>query len=129
MITNDELFQKYPKFLENLTFGVECGRGWNGLLDDAIRDILAIQPDVVASQIKEKFGGLRIYLDNVHDEAVYDVVDRYEILSKRVCQECGEPGKLIKGGWLVTLCPKHAQEEEECRKSRLNSTPWKTTES
>lgn len=126
MITNDELFLKYPKFLEELTFGIECGRGWNDILDKAIGEILALQSDVVASQIKEKFGGLRIYLSNVREESVYDVVDKYECIAARTCMECGKPGKLLRGGWMVTLCPKHTDEEMECRKSRLNSTPWKT---
>ena len=64
----------------------------------------------VIVQIKEKFGGLRFYVDGATDE-----VDNYiafaEQLSNRICEECGAPGTHRDNGWIRTLCDKHANPE------------------
>lgn len=56
-----------------------------------------------ASQVKEKFGTMRFYLSHGTDE-MHKIVDEAERKSATVCEECGEEGKLRKGGWLHTLC-------------------------
>lgn len=64
---------------------------------------------VVATQVKEKFGGLRFYY-NGGDDYIRGVVDMAEEMSYVTCEECGAPGKLRKGGWVRTLCDEHAEE-------------------
>jgi membrane-bound lytic murein transglycosylase D len=59
------------------------------------------------SQIKEKFGELRIYtgaLDAAVADQVYKIIDEAEIESGRTCEWCGNPGKVRGGGWIKTLC-------------------------
>lgn len=88
-------------------FGVEHGRGWSwitvALMQQALNDGANI------TQIKEKFGGLRFYYDGGSEE-LEKLVDEAERLSYRTCEVCGEPGKERGGGWIQTLCDKHAGE-------------------
>lgn len=62
------------------------------------------------AQIKEKFGTLRIYVDNISDYA-RGVIDVAEYLSAITCEYCGEKGKTYRTGWHQTLCTKHATEK------------------
>jgi len=108
----DELFKKYPKLLtkKNLMFGIECEDGWYWLIDNLCACIqnytdLNKKPQVTASQIKEKFGGLRFYT-NGHDDLVNGMIWFAESLSFSICEHCGSfEGKPNKVGWIKTLCP------------------------
>lgn len=79
------------------------------------RTVNAACPQVVAVQVKEKFGTLRFYYD-CGDEFVSGVTAMAESMSARTCEVCGNPGKVYHSGWVTTLCPTHAKErnrEEE----------------
>lgn len=67
-------------------------------------------PQVVAMQVKEKFGGLRFYV-NHGDNTIYSYIEFAESMSYRTCEECGTPGKTYTDGWHVTLCERHAAEQ------------------
>jgi hypothetical protein len=54
-------------------------------------------------QVKEKFGGLRVYFTG-GDDYVDGVVGMAEEYSYKVCEVCGNAGKPNKGGWITTLC-------------------------
>jgi hypothetical protein len=66
---------------------------------------------VVATQIKEKFGTLRFYY-NGGDDYIRGLESMAASMTLRICEECGKPGKIREGGWLKTLCDEHAQERE-----------------
>lgn len=55
------------------------------------------------AQIKEKFGTLRLYFDNV-DQYTQGVIDLAEAMSAEICEVCGERGKCVGGRWVQTLC-------------------------
>jgi predicted RNase H-like HicB family nuclease len=67
-------------------------------------------------QVKEKFGGLRIYYDypsieegGVFDRSRWAAIDRWErwieMRSFTVCEACGRSGSEVgHGGWYRTLC-------------------------
>ena len=56
------------------------------------------------SQIKSKFGSLRIYYDG-GDETVSNLVETAEEKSTETCEQCGETASLERlGFWLETLC-------------------------
>src|ERR1017187_6752684 len=70
----ETLLTKYPKIFQGLRYGFECSDGWYDLIDTLCNCIqsyvdhatppLEIPTDilqVVAIQVKEKFGGLRFY--------------------------------------------------------------------
>ena len=51
---------------------------------------------------------MRWYTEGDTATAVDDVVDATEHLSAHICEECGGPGRVRRGGWLRTLCERHA---------------------
>ena len=61
----------------------------------------------VAVQVKEKFGGLRFYVQAATDKH-YNYISFAESMSYRTCEDCGAPGKRYTGGWHRTLCDIHA---------------------
>ena len=60
----------------------------------------------VVSQVKEKFGGLRFYVNGATDEQ-YAYINFAESMSYRTCEVCSDKGKPNRGGWIVTRCRKH----------------------
>ena len=62
----------------------------------------------VASQVKEKFGGLRFYVNGATDKH-WNYISVAENMSYRTCEECGAPGKRYTDGWHRTLCDIHAE--------------------
>jgi len=66
---------------------------------------------VVASQIKEKFGTLRFYY-NGGDDYIRGLVSMAEGFSSRTCENCGNPGRRRGVGWLYTACDLHTKPED-----------------
>ena len=59
---------------------------------------------VVASQVKEKFGGLRFYVNSASSEQ-HAVISFVENLSYHTCEECGSNKEVTQTtGWIKTLC-------------------------
>lgn len=87
------------------------GDGWFELLrglSQQLDKLIQCEPEESrehyrAMQVKEKFGGLRFYMVSSTD-AMEDLIEEAESQSYKTCEECGQPGKLRKGGWYVTLC-------------------------
>lgn len=63
-------------------------------------------------QVKEKYGGLRIYFSG-GDDYIEGLVSMAEAISYKICETCGEKGEPNKGGWISTLC-------NNCREKTLN---------
>ncbi len=88
------------------------GNGWRGILLRLHEQIVAIDPGYSVVQVKEKFGGLRVYLryvpgmdDNTGREQIRDAVWAAEEESYRTCEDCGKPGvKRESRRWIRTLC-------------------------
>jgi hypothetical protein len=74
-----------------------------------------------AAQVKEKFGGLRFYMTSGSDE-IYDLINKAEVLSRKTCEECGQPGEEGAGSWIRTLC-------ESCHKNweAIRTKKWETS--
>lgn len=107
-----------PTLTNNLmAFGFECGQGWHSMiieLLDKIQTIVDNNPDykdLKVVQIKEKFAGLRIYL-NYEPEEISNLIKDYEQRSYKICEICGNEGKERDvGHWYKTLC-------DECYNTR-----------
>ena len=63
-------------------------------------------PQIVASQVKEKFGTLRFYYTG-GDEYIRGLVSMAESMSAVTCEQCGNPGTTGGQGWIKTLCETH----------------------
>lgn len=130
--TEKKLYDAYPELFQQkdlgpnetcMCFGCCCGDGWYGLLDwfgcwsEWVKKTYRVQ--IKAVQVKEKFAGLRIYVDLVFesewnedgfladsyvngkhvattDEAkavvsklIRDFIDTLEVFSFHVCEDCG----------------------------------------
>jgi len=72
-----------------------------------VKEVPETVRQVVAVQVKEKFGGLRFYYSG-GDQYIEGMVNLAENLAERTCDVCGAPGKLREGGWIVTRCDEHA---------------------
>ena len=77
----------------SMGWGFCTGDGWFDLIDSLcaqLQDMTTLQemPQVVATQVKEKFGGLRFYVRGTSKEqrAVISFAQR---LSHRICETCG----------------------------------------
>ena len=118
---------KYPKIFKTSEFknepidmwGLECDDGWFDLIDVLCSRIQShvdwrsknIQEaeelsnlQVVAEQIKEKFGGLRFYVSG-GDDITEAFISFAETMSMKICETCGNPGKQKSiSGWIHTAC-------------------------
>lgn len=120
-----QLCDKYPKIFANrngdpretlMCWGFEIGDGWYNIIDQLCANIQhyinwknrdeQVVPQVVAIQVKEKFGSLRFYYDG-GDDKVDGMVGMAESMSTVTCETCGSPGLLQRGGWLYTACQQH----------------------
>jgi len=141
----DTLYNEYPEMFSNrnksprescMAWGCEIGMGWYDILDAICWKIKQHEeniawdtefkqksnPDyksdyvpVKFDQIKEKFGGLRIYYSG-GDDCVNGMVAMAATMSYKICESCGERGEPNKNGWIVTLCDK-------CRNKTYDQTP------
>lgn len=112
MKTTREIVSSYPMIFRE-PFGFDCDAGWNDLIDKLCQAIMqecqkqGWKPPVVA-QVKEKFGELRFYAGPAEDE-IYDIIDRATVLSRHICEVCGQPGETrLIGHWLRTTCDLHS---------------------
>jgi hypothetical protein len=124
----DELLcSKYPKIFVNrnadmtttaMCWGFSCGEGWFNILDQLCHNIQSHIdwhnretvkiPQVVAVQVKEKFGGLRFYYDG-GDDYISGLASMAESMSEVTCEECGAPGQRRGQGWIYTACDAHTK--------------------
>lgn len=80
------------------------GEGWNKLINNLYD---AKPKNVQVLQVKEKFGGLRFYVDGA-PEWYFDLIIYYEQESMKICEVCGKEGKLREDlSWISTLCDEH----------------------
>lgn len=114
-----KLCEKYPKIFANrngdmtqtaMCWGFDCGDGWYSLINSLCsvlqwntdkNNSTGKYPQVVAVQVKEKFGTLRFYVDGggTSSDAMIEFA---EYLSGTICEVCSHPGKLRQGGWITT---------------------------
>jgi hypothetical protein len=128
---DQQLCEKYPLIFADrnksmqetcMFWGFEHGDGWYPIIDSLCGNIqnhidwqtkqgkTVLQ--VVATQVKEKFGTLRFYY-NGGDDVIDGMVRMAESWSAVACEECGAPGTQNSRGWIKTLCETHRRERDE----------------
>lgn len=84
---------------------------WTSFVPRETRAVPELVEQVVAVQVKEKFGTLRFYYTG-GDDYIRGLEAMADSMSAVICEDCGKPGKLRSGGWVRTLCDGHAEEKE-----------------
>jgi len=92
---------------------VDCvGKGWENLVRRVYNAKTGMGTPVGIIQVKEKWGGLRIYTD-YYDSHLEEVIMKVGEESLTVCEVCGSPAGLVKKGtWYQTRCEEHRGEWE-----------------
>jgi len=106
--------QRFPKIFANYRNGMP-NRGWQRIIEHGcaqIQEYCDEHPEVeqvVAQQVKEKFGSLRFYATG-GDANTRIFIGVMEDLCDVTCEFCGAPGTASNAatGWIKTTCPKHA---------------------
>jgi hypothetical protein len=84
--------------------GFTVGEGWLPIVDVALGRMVAAGWDRELHQVKEKLGGLRIYIGQGSDE-LKAIIAAAAAEAARTCECCGDPGsRRDVDGWLATLC-------------------------
>ena len=129
-----KLFEKYPKiFMDRdksmqetcMCWGIECPDAWYDMLDRMCRSLqydtdTNSYPQVIAEQVKEKFGTLRFYYRTEGGEGnleykdgyITGTIHTYENMSGDICSDCGINQNISSTkGWIAYIC-------DECKKKR-----------
>lgn len=96
--------------------GFAISDGWEPLLRRLLTEIETERLKLPAPetarvklfQVKEKFGGLRVYLSG-KTSVMQSALDRAERESFGICEKCGATGEDVfsqGSGWVRTLCPR-----------------------
>jgi len=112
------LHDHYPELFSKELYP-ECGIGWFDIIDDLSRQISAYvkalptqtQRYAEVVQIKEKFGGLRYYVQyhNLTDNQIQEIESLIRVAESRTavtCEDCGDDGSMVspRKYWMRTLC-------------------------
>ena len=103
------LVAEFPTLLGECSGDIYFNPGWTPLLRELCAQIVRDDPECRATQIKEKFGGLRFYVHTA-TQTTYDLIRVAEERSFQTCDSCGKPGKrtAIKG-WQCVRCDEHSK--------------------
>ena len=103
-------------FKNTLMYNCHVGKGWMGVIKNMYYDIMEydLDPYFEILQIKEKFGGLRVYTGffaKSPPQEVLDIIAEAEAEAYETCEYCGAKENVTtEGGWIKTLC-------DDCRKN------------
>ncbi len=118
IIKYPEIFQDYEGNPGRVNWS--CPSGWVQVLDWLCGSIQSYTDNinkhnshlfpvqqVMCTQVKEKFAGLRFYYTGGDDE-IEGMVTMAEHICDNTCQECGshEDVEMVGKGWITTLCKK-----------------------
>mgnify|MGYP003653947129 CR=1 FL=1 len=118
----ETLFEKYPKIFRQkdlpmqqtcMCWGICTGDGWYNIIDTLCHGIQhridwkiktnSPIEQVEATQVKEKWGGLRFYYEG-GDDYIEGLVSMAEALSMTSCINCGIPVEETTRSW-NKICP------------------------
>lgn len=100
----------YPKIFSGKYGGFAIDDGWFNIINQMCQLMQSHIdwskgecPQVVAQQVKEKFGTLRFYFDG-GDAYCRGVSAMAESMSGVTCEKCGDIGQSRHGGWVHVYC-------------------------
>lgn len=131
---DEQLCREFPNLYRNrgksmqetcMCWGFDCDDGWFQIIYDLSKkleaEILKLPEKqrsfYGASQVKEKYGGLRFYVDSYTDE-IGSLIREAEEKSEKTCEVCGAPGKIRSHHkWYYCSCEDH-------ERGGLNEMEW-----
>ena len=112
---------EFPDTVSLMCYGFECEDGWFDLIwelceeieksenimkfDKQAKKLLLGKDDLNVFQVKEKYGGLRFYMDGCSVET-QKIINKFEDKSLTICERCGTFGEIRSGRWVKVLCDK-----------------------
>lgn len=121
-MTKESLLEAFPNIIRfDDAEDITVGDGWLPLIHRLCEKLQLISKvsfiTINAVQIKEKFGGLRFYVDLIDNNyyeinstwksIIDDVILEAERRSYSICEECGQFGEIRENRkWIKTLCNK-----------------------
>jgi len=100
----------------------ECGDGWFDTIYQLSTKIESIAKEMQQNgtpisglpqvrQVKEKFGGLRFYM-NRSTEEIEELIQQASLQASVTCECCGEAGykQATSSGWIMVVCDNCARE-------------------
>lgn len=106
-LASRNLVADFPEMLSeaDAALNIHCPNGWYSHVWECLSAIYGLAPDTKISCVKEKFGGLRIYVDSPSSSEIDDLIEQATYLCDETCQQCSEPGQLLRRGHVMaTLC-------------------------
>ena len=116
-----------------MCYGCQCNDGWFKIIDEACKKLSKFSEYIYLSQIKEKFGELRIYYDYRTDvsqrekktiqDALVEITTEASNQSLKQCEICGEKANFcvrLDGKLFKTLCSKHQSDMNYSVYTNLN---------
>jgi hypothetical protein len=117
-MNSDQIVSKYPHLFQKVKH-IDCGPGWYDLIDKLCSVIMQeveympaeLSSKLYISQIKEKFGALRFYMEE-STPYIVGAIRMAEWVSYTICEECGARGTARHSGWTKVLCDEHHANRE-----------------
>lgn len=110
----DNLKIKFPKIFTK-PVSIDCGDGWYNILVSLCHTVefhleylpLDLKDQIYVTTVKQKFGGLRFYLN--HNTPYLDgAISMAEGISYTTCETCGNVGKNRNSkGYVYVACDDH----------------------
>ena len=121
----EQLYSEFPELYRGrkeslqknlMSLGFAVRDGWYDIIYDLSQKIVDYcqENDLKVPkvfQVKEKFAGLRFYLESYPDQKIREFIDEAEQKSRETCEVCGREGETWDGSWIKTLCENHAKKQ------------------
>ena len=107
------LHTRFRGLFEEFSGGIGCWEGWYDLIWECSKELERLNTYVRYLRIKEKFGGLHLYIlddyeSNCERGSINQaVIQKYHVLSMRTCEGCGSTHAVdirSSNTWVKTLC-------------------------
>jgi hypothetical protein len=106
-----ELKQRFPEQFSMLLYTPSVPAGWYPLMEAVCEEIHKTGEDIKFTQIKEKFGSLRMYTTLYESSGLQSIFEAAEELSSSMCVMCGKDAELVVlNNWMTPLCKEHKKE-------------------
>lgn len=114
-IKRDDLVEEFPGVFDSARY-TDVGVGWLPLVRAFVEEALPHDPSLSVLEMKEKWGGLRLWCDTPVLEARL-AKGKAEIKSSLVCEVCGADGYVRRPppgryAWWRCLCDEHASPDQ-----------------